>query len=41
MPTHTMEKDQIFYTAYYNRIWIPSPNKDKGVDSTGSSLEQM
>ena len=33
MPTHTIEKDQIFYTAYYNRIWIPSLNKDKGVDS--------
>ena len=30
MPTHTIEKDQIFYTAYCNRIWIPSLNKDKG-----------
>ena len=33
MPTHTIEKDQIFYTAYYSRIWIPNLNKDKGVDS--------
>ena len=33
MPTHTIEKDQIFYTAYYGRIWIPSLNIDKGSDS--------
>ena len=32
MPTHTIERDQIFYTAYYNMIWIPSLNKDKGDD---------
>ena len=32
MPTCTIERDQIFYTPYYNRIWIPSLNKDKGVD---------
>ena len=33
MQTHTIEKDQIFYTAYYNQIWIPNLNKDKGVDN--------
>ena len=32
MPTHTIEKDQILFTAYYNRMWIPSLNKDQGVD---------
>ena len=32
MPNHTTERDQIFYTPYYNRIWIPSLNKDKGID---------
>ena len=32
MPTHTIEKDQIFYTAFYSRIWIPNLNKDKDVD---------
>ena len=33
IPTHTTEKDQIFYTTYNNRIWIPSLNKDKGGNS--------
>ena len=33
IPTHTIDKDQIFYTAYYNGIWTPNLNKDKGVDS--------
>ena len=33
IPTHNVEKDQIFYTVYYNGIWIPNPNKDKGADS--------
>ena len=33
MPTHTAEKDLIFYTVYYTRIWISSLNKDKGADS--------
>ena len=33
IPTHTIEKDQIFYTVCYNGIWILSLNKDKGVVS--------
>ena len=32
VPTHTIVRDQIFYISHYTGIWIPSLNKDKGVD---------
>ena len=32
MPTYTVVKEQIFSAYHYTRIWIPSLNKDKGVD---------
>ena len=32
MPIYTVVKEQIFSASHYARIWIPSLNKDKGVD---------
>ena len=32
MATYTVVKEQIFSASHYTRIWIPSLNKDKGVD---------
>ena len=32
MPTYTVVKKQMFSASHYPKIWIPSLNKDRGVD---------
>ena len=31
-PTYTVVREKIFSASHYTRIWIPSLNKDNGVD---------